>query len=159
MTRITRPIWAILTWLVVLMIPIQFYLAGRGAFAFHQAAASAREDMWGPHALFGTLIGLVVLLALLIGLAARLPRRLLGFTALLFVLMLVQMVLAGFGDSASTRWLAAVHPVNALLLTGVAVILALGARAYLPRFLGGRAGDQQATLAGGNTDRRVVVGG
>jgi hypothetical protein len=140
MTRVFRPIWAVLIWLVVLMIPVQFYLAGRGAFAFHQAAASARDDAWAAHAIFGTLMGLVVLLALLAGLAARLPRRLLGLTGVLFVLMLVQMVLAGFGDDSSTRWLAAAHPANALLLTGVAVMLAARSRVYLPRFLGGRAG-------------------
>jgi hypothetical protein len=137
MARIFRPVWAILTWLVILMIPVQFYLAGHGAFAFHDAAASAREDAWGAHALVGTLIGVAVLLALLAGFAARLPRRLLGLTGLLVVLMLVQMVLAGFGDSASTRWLAAVHPVNALILTGVAIMLVIRARAYLPRPLGG----------------------
>lgn len=139
MTRVLQSIWALLTWLVVLMIPVQFYLAGQGAFAFHDAAAAARDDAWGAHALFGTLIGVVVLLALLFGLAARLPRRLLGLTGLLFVLMLVQMVLAGFGDSSSTRWLAAVHPVNALILTGVAIMLVIRSRAYLPQALGGTA--------------------
>jgi cell division protein FtsW (lipid II flippase) len=143
MTRIFRPVWAILTWLVVLMIPVQFYLAGRGAFAFHQAAASAREDAWAAHAIFGTLIGLVVLLALLTGLAARLPRRVLGLTGLLFVLMLVQMVLAGFGDNASTRWLAAAHPMNALFLTGTAIALVVRSRTYLPGFLGGRDHERQ----------------
>jgi hypothetical protein len=143
MTRAFRSIWALLTWLVVIMIPVQFYLAGQGAFAFHDAAASAREDAWGAHAIFGTLIGLAVLLALLSGLAARLPRRLLGLTGLLFVLMLVQMVLAGFGDSSSTRWLAAVHPVNALILTGVAIMLVIRSRAYLPRALGGTAPSDQ----------------
>jgi hypothetical protein len=157
MTRIFRSIWAMLTWLIVLMIPIQFYLAGRGAFAFHQAAASARSSAWDAHALFGTLIGLVALLALLTGLAARLPRRLLGLSALLFVLMLVQMVLAGFGDSASTRWLAAVHPVNALILTGVAVLLAVRARVYLPVPLGGRPQTEQAAPVEEKTDRRVAI--
>lgn len=159
MTRIVRPVWAILTWLVVLMIPVQFYLAGRGAFAFHQVAASSREDMWAAHAIFGTLIGLVVLLALLTGLAARLPRRWLGLTALLFVLMLVQMVLAGFGDSPSTRWVAAVHPVNALILTGTAVTLAIRSRVYLPGFLGGRARNQETAPVTERTGSRIAVGG
>jgi uncharacterized membrane protein len=86
--------------------------------------------------MFGTLMGLVVLLGLLAGLAARLPRRLLGLTGLLFVLMLIQMVLAGVGDSESMRWLAAAHPVNALLLTGVAIALAIRSRVYLPGSLG-----------------------
>jgi hypothetical protein len=143
MTRIFRPTWAILTWLVVLMIPVQFYLAGQGAFAFHEATASSRDDAWAAHAAFGSLIGLVVILVLLTGLAARLPRRLLGMTGLLFVLMLVQVALAGFGDSASTRWLASVHPVNALLVTGVAVSLAIRGRAYLPRALGGKAAEPE----------------
>jgi cell division protein FtsW (lipid II flippase) len=130
-------------WLVVLMIPVQFYLAGRGAFAFHEAASSSREDAWAAHAIVGTIIGLVVLLGLIAAFAARLPRRWLGLTGLLFVLMIVQMALAGFGDDSSTRWLAAVHPVNALLLTGLAVVLAIRARVYLPRALGGTAPESE----------------
>jgi cell division protein FtsW (lipid II flippase) len=132
MTRIFRPTWATLIWLALILIPVQFYLAGHGAFEFHNASSAAREDAWGAHAAVGTLIGLFVLLALLAAFAARLPRRLLTMTGVLFVLMLVQMVLAGFGDSSSTRWFAALHPVNALILTGVTIMLAVRARPFLP---------------------------
>lgn len=130
--RICRSIWASLVWLVVLAIPVQFYLAGQGAFAFHDAAASGREDVWAAHAAVGSLIGIAALLALLVAAAAKLPRRLLGITGLLFVLIVVQVVLAGFGDDASTRWIADLHPVNALVLAGVALLLAVRARPYLP---------------------------
>lgn len=132
MIGVFRSIWAGLIWLIVLMIPVQFYLAGRGAFAFHLGSAGGREDAWAAHAVFGSLIGTVVLLATLSGAVAKLPRPLLGMTGLLFVLMLVQVILAGFGDDSSTRWVAALHPVNGLMLTVVALVLAVRARAHLP---------------------------
>jgi Family of unknown function (DUF6220) len=132
MIKVFRAIWAGLIWLIVLLIPIQFYLAGRGAFAFRLGSATGREDAWTAHAIFGSLIGVVVLLAMVSGAVAKLPRSLLGMTALLFVLMLIQVTLAGFGDDASARWIAALHPVNGLILGVVALSLAVRARAYLP---------------------------
>lgn len=156
MTRVFRSIWASLVWLVLLMFPIQFYLAGHGAFAFHLASATGREDAWGAHALFGSLIGLLILLALLCGLAANLPRRLLGLTGLFFLLMLVQTFLAGLGDDASTRWIAALHPANGLILTGVGLLLAVRARPYLPISRLARAGESDTEpqlLRSGADDR------
>ena len=123
-TRVMRSTWTVLTWIFLVAIPVQFYLAGLGAFhAF-------KSDPWNAHAAWGTLMGLLALLMLLVALAARLPRRLLGFTALLFVLMVIQFILGGLGDSA--KGVAALHPVNALLIIGVAIMLVFRSRIYSP---------------------------
>jgi hypothetical protein len=131
-TRGARSVWAVLVWLVLFILPVQFYLAGFGAFGFHDTTKTAREDAWGPHAIVGTLIGLLVLLILVSALSGRLPRPTLMLVGGLFVAMLVQMILPGFGDSSSTRFIAALHPANALLITGLTMALAIRARRYLP---------------------------
>lgn len=132
MTRVFRSIWSVLAWLFLIGIPVQFYLAGHGAFSYHLTAASGRADAWNAHAAFGTLLALISLLVLLTAFAARLPGLLLRLSGALFFFMIVQLLLAGFGDSGSTRWIAALHPVNGLIVTGLGIMLAIRARAYLP---------------------------
>src|SRR3954453_23296856 len=110
MTRVARSIWAVLIWLFLVLIPIQFYLAGRGAFELDEKLKSTREDAWAAHAAVGDIIGLVVLLALIAALGGRLPRNLLWHMGALFVLMVIQAFLPGLGDASSTRWIAALHP-------------------------------------------------
>lgn len=123
-TRIMRSTWTVLTWIFLLAIPVQFYLAGLGAF--HAAGGSS----WDPHVAWGSLMALLSLLMLLVALAARLPRQLLGFTALLLALMVVQYVLPFFDPSV--KGVAALHPVNALLIVGAAIGLVFRSRVYSP---------------------------
>ena len=129
-TRRARAAWAILVWLVLFMLPVQFYLAGYGAFSFTQGTAQARDSDWNAHMAFGSLIGLVVILVLIAGLLSRLPRQLTGMTVGLFVLMIVQILLGG--ASGSVALLGALHPVNALLIVGLTMSLAIRARQFLP---------------------------
>jgi hypothetical protein len=112
------------------MLPIQFYLAGYGAFSFQHGSTTAHDNDWGPHAVFGSIIGVVIILVLISGLVSRLPSRLTGMTVGMFVLMLIQFLLAAAGDSAPV--IAALHPLNGVLLTGLTVSVAIRARAYLP---------------------------
>src|SRR5207248_4631729 len=107
-------IWAVLILIFVVMIPIQFYLAGHGAMEGAHAAdkgIGVMKTAWDPHSAFGSLMALVSLLILVAGLAARLARRLLILTIALFVFMIIQLVLPGFNDSVSTRWISALHAV------------------------------------------------
>ena len=46
--------------------------------------------------------------------------------------MVIQFLLPNLNDSASTRWIAALHGVNALVVTGLAIMLAMRSRPYLP---------------------------
>ncbi|HZT96461.1 MAG TPA: DUF6220 domain-containing protein [Chloroflexota bacterium] len=135
MLRAFRVVWASLIWLFVIMVPIQFYLAGHGAMEGAHAADKKITPMktgWDPHIAFGTIMVLVALLVLLAALASRPTRRLLGMSAGLFVFMIIQFVLPFFNDSAGTRWIAALHGVNALIVTGLAIGLLIRTRPYWP---------------------------
>lgn len=127
-----RAVWVTIIWIFLILIPIQFYLAGHGAFEFHNTTAAGRDTAWDPHRTLGDIMVLISLLQLLLGLAARLPRGLLFRSVGLFVLMVLQYVLAGLGDTVSTRFIAALHPVNALAITGLALGLVILSRPYLP---------------------------
>jgi hypothetical protein len=135
MTSALRSIWAVLMLLFVILIPIQFYLAGHGAMEGAHAASKSIVGMktaWDPHSALGDIMLLLSLLCLLAALAARLPGRLLQMAGGLFVFMIIQLVLAQLNGSASTRWLAAVHGVTALVVTGLAVSLVIRSRPYWP---------------------------
>jgi uncharacterized membrane protein YphA (DoxX/SURF4 family) len=151
MTRVLRAAAAVLTWLFVLAIPIQFYLAGHGAMEGAHAADKSLPPMstaWDPHAALGTFMGLATILILLLVLAGRFPRPFLIHAALLFVFMLIQFFLPAANDSASTRWIAALHGVNALVITGLGVRLGILLLPYLPFRVGPRGATEQPTTAG-----------
>jgi hypothetical protein len=136
MTRVFRPIWAVLIALFVVLIPIQFYLAGHGAMEGAHAADKNILPMtsaWDPHTALGTIMLLVSLLILLAALGASLERRLLGMSAGLFVFMVIQFLLPLLNDSAAGRAVAALHAVNALVVTGIAIGLLMRVRRiYMP---------------------------
>ncbi|HVE79887.1 MAG TPA: DUF6220 domain-containing protein [Gemmatimonadaceae bacterium] len=97
---------------------LQFYAAGLGLFG----AAS-----FVPHALlgYGLILGATILLALTA--AARLPRRAVLLAAGVLTLAVLQPVLAI--ALRGTPALAALHPVNALLIVAVAARIAASTRA------------------------------
>jgi len=142
MQRVFGSIWAVLIALFVVAIPIQFYLAGHGAMEGAYSAYCADKTnkcttplmitAWDPHVIVGTLMLLVSLLILLTALAARPGRRILWMSVALFVFMVIQYILPFTFDSASTRWIAALHAVNALIVTGLAGTLLYRAWTYLP---------------------------
>jgi uncharacterized protein DUF6220 len=99
---------------------LQFFLAGLGVFG----AAS-----FGPHMTVGKLLALVSLillvLAAILALTGGLSRGRVGLAALLLALMVLQWTLVeAFSGSAPA--LAALHPVNGLLVLSVAFALARG---------------------------------
>jgi Family of unknown function (DUF6220) len=132
MTGALRATWAIVAWLFLILIPIQFYLAGHGAFDFHNATAAGRDSGWDPHRALGDIMVLISLIQLPIALAGRLPRGLLTRAIGLPVLMILQYFLASLGDSVSTRFIAALHPVNGLAILGLTIGMVIDGRQYLP---------------------------
>jgi hypothetical protein len=139
--NVLRSIWASLIWIFIILIPVQFYLAGHGAMEGAHAADKASgtppifpvmTTAWDPHVALGTIMSLIVVLSLLVALAARLPRNLLWFNFWFFIVMLIQYILPLFNDSAGTRPIAALHVVNALIVTGMAIGLGIRARPYIP---------------------------
>ena len=120
MTRYLRYAYAVFAWLFVGTIMFQVFLAGM--FIFGQ------EEFRDAHAGFGfSIVGLAVLLLLIFAALARAGRRQVGMAALLFVLYIIQTSLPE--AKASYPVVAALHPVNALLLFGLGVVVARQATA------------------------------
>jgi hypothetical protein len=100
--------------LFVVAIVIQVFLAGTAL------ANLGGSGDFSAHIEFGYLwVGLASLALALTAIAARRPRRDVGIAVGLLVLYIVQTTLPNARTSAP--WIAALHPVNALFLFGLAV--------------------------------------
>jgi hypothetical protein len=97
----------------------QTFLAGGGFFS--------GPAFWPMHQIFGMVLSLVPLALLALAFVARLPRRDIGQTALLLGLALLQPLLPAFPARLGVPLVAALHPVNALLLFALALRLSLRA--------------------------------
>ena len=114
-----RQVYAVFVWIYFAAVVVQFFLAGLGVFV--------NPEDFGVHAMFGSLIALVGLVTLGLAFAARLPRRLVGLSALLPALVVVQVALVELGR-AFLPPLAAFHVINALIIFSVSGYVALQAR-------------------------------
>lgn len=118
-----------LAWIIFAIVLVQFFLAGIGSFG---------EEVWGenafaPHGLTGLLLVLLSLLLLILAtisfFTGGVRGRTAGMAALLFGLMIVQAALViVFYRITDLPVLAALHPVNALLLLGLSFHLARTSR-------------------------------
>jgi mercuric ion transport protein len=104
---------AMVAWLFAGCIVIQVFLAGLGVFD--------SPERFLTHRNFGYLFGWLSLVALLIAAIGRLPRRLIGLAGLTLVQMALQSVLILFREDAPA--LAALHPVNGVLLLVTTLVL------------------------------------
>ena len=121
--RTARYAYAALAWLFVIGVAVQAFLAGIGLF-------SGDPRDWGTHIQLGwTLAHLVPLVWLLVAFVARVGRRTLIQVAVVFGLSAVQPFLPGLRDTNAL--LAALHPLNALLMFGLGLRLALESRSFL----------------------------
>ncbi|MFL5626606.1 MAG: hypothetical protein ACJ788_13540, partial [Ktedonobacteraceae bacterium] len=112
--RWAQNLYLVLASLILLGILSEGFLIGTSLFA---------GTIWGraAHGVLGLLLLLLTLLFPLAGLLARLSGRMTILSAVLFVLTLIQVTLAGLGRSAP--FLAALHPANAMLMFGLNVFL------------------------------------
>jgi Family of unknown function (DUF6220) len=103
---------AALAWLFAAAVVVQVFLAGLSLF---DSAAH-----WADHRTFGSSIAPIPTGIVLLAALGRLPARLIGLALLLFFLYGAQFALA----HAGTGYVAALHPVNALVLLGLSIALA-----------------------------------
>ena len=113
-------------WLFVGCLFVQIFLAGLGTFAGGSNFIVHRD--------FGYLFGLLTIVLIVLGLIARLPRLLVGVSALLLVLFAMQSFFVLMRTDAPA--IAALHLVNGFLILLVAVWLALQARRFVAPPLG-----------------------
>jgi hypothetical protein len=114
--RALRVLFAAVAVLFLVGIAYQVYLAGSALFA---------GGRWASHADFGFLVALVPLLLVVGALLARAGRRMVLLCVGVLVLTEVQTFLPGARDGLP--WLAALHPVNALLVFVIGSVVALRA--------------------------------
>jgi Family of unknown function (DUF6220) len=113
----------VLGWLVLLGAVLQFFLAGLAVFRAkpHGTDKLFESSAFDAHRVVGDALMLLSFALLVVAIVNREQLRL---ALVLFVLMLVQFGLASAGDSVAA--LGALHPVNGLLILGIAHFLARG---------------------------------
>ena len=108
-----RYLFAAAAVLFLVGVVVQVYLIGATLFAGHPV-----DD----HRNLGYLLSLAPVIPLLLAWPARAGQRTVVLCAALLVAAFVQSVLPSLRDTAS--WLAALHPVNALVVAGLSVVVA-----------------------------------
>jgi hypothetical protein len=119
-----RTIFRYWLWLLLALVVLQIAFAGLGAFdVVDKLAAEGTsvdeetfEDSWGLHIGFGYLVLLGSLITVVLALVARVGRRGVFHALGIFVLMIVQVLLAWIGGTVPI--IGALHPVNAFLILG-----------------------------------------
>jgi Family of unknown function (DUF6220) len=105
-------------WLFVACVVVQVFLAGLGVFDSPSGFVTHRE--------FGYLFGWLVPVLLVLAIAGRMGRRIIGLSVLLIVLFTLQSVFVQLRTSQPA--LAALHPVNGFLIGLVGIVLARDGR-------------------------------
>ena len=113
---------ALVAWLFVACIFIQIFLAGLFVFDGPDARVTHRD--------FGYTFGWLTLIMLILAVVGRVPRRLLGLSALTLVLFALQSVLVALRVDYPA--IAALHPVNGVVMLLIAIALARSAWADRP---------------------------
>lgn len=116
-----RGAYQVAAWLFVAAVIVQVFLAGLSLFA---SAAN-----WGTHKEFGYSLGFLALLLFVLAFAGRIPRTIGRWLALLLVAYTIQTILPNL--RVTMPWVAALHPVNALVIFWIAVTHARRARVEL----------------------------
>ena len=128
-----RKVFAGLAGLLVLAVVAQFFLAASGAFD-----TAPKDESFQSHRALGSGIVLFAILLTIVAALARLPGRLIGMTALVAGLTVVQSLIrslaSAFDDTGDTSTTAGqlvfgVHAVNGLIILALAGNIARRARA------------------------------
>lgn len=114
--RPAQSAYALCAWLFAGGIIVQVFLAG--------LAVLVDVGRWGDHRAFGSVLFLLPPMLLVTALAGRLPRRVVGLTALAILLFIVQFALVSVPAGTEIGVIRALHPVNALALFWLALHLA-----------------------------------
>jgi len=120
MTDIARQVHVWAAWLFAAGVLVQGYLAGA---ALAQLGGSGD---FGTHLNIGYTLGIVALAVLVLAAVGRFPRSQVGWSGLLLILYVVQTSLPYL--RADMPGIAALHPANAMVLLGLAVVIAVRGR-------------------------------
>ena len=127
-----RKAFAGLAILLMLVVVAQFFLAASGAFS-----TAPNDESFRPHRALGYVIFLLPVVMTIVAALARMPGRLIGMTALVAGLTVVQVVIAvlarAFGDTGDSatvgQLIFGLHAVNGLVILAVVGMIVRQARA------------------------------
>jgi hypothetical protein len=123
-----RRVFAVLATLLALMVVAQFFLAASAAFD-----TAPNDESFQPHRALGYGLILFAILLTVVAALARMPGRVIGMTALIaglgVVQSLIRVVAAAFDEAGNTGTLVfGLHAVNALAIMAVSGVVARRAR-------------------------------
>jgi hypothetical protein len=124
--RTLRTIHGGLAHLFAVLVAVQFFLAGYGAFKTVNEE-KFNDSNFDAHAAVGDLLIALALILLLLALIGRWSPRARNWSGLLFGLMVIQAILAGLGTNSSP-WLGALHALNGLVIVAAVGVLVRDAR-------------------------------
>jgi hypothetical protein len=114
--------------ITVVVIVIQFSLAGLGAFHAVRSQVAGDESGYGPHKWVGLIIAILSLALLVLAIVGKLGGRIIGMTAVLLVLTgPVQPLLGNAGADSGVAW-GALHALVGGLILGLTANLITAAR-------------------------------
>ena len=116
-----RSLHGILTYLFGVLLVVQFFLAGLGAFTtVHNKKYS--DNNFAAHGILGTALVVLALVVMILALMGRWSAWATRASVVLFGLMVLQFVL-GVAGAGSSPVLGGLHAVNALLIAAVTAVL------------------------------------
>jgi hypothetical protein len=118
--RLARIAYSLVAWLLAAAAIVQIYLAGLGVFG---------TGGFEQHRNVGYAIGVLGLILLVLAFAAKMPMRVIGATAVLFVLMIVQSLLVFMRTDQPN--IAALHPVIGFIIVLLTVWIAWKTLGYI----------------------------
>jgi len=122
-TRVMRVLYIISAWLFALCILIQVFLAGMGVFD--------SATWFSVHVTFAHYFEFIAVLLLILALLGRFPRAIPLLSLLLIVQFALQYAFVQLSGQLGVIFLAAFHPVNAVVMFWVTQHVARRAMAYV----------------------------
>jgi hypothetical protein len=125
-----RTVFRYWLWVFLAMVVLQIAFAGYGAFSTADKVSdgsvdeNSYEDSFGLHIGFGYLVLLAGLVTLILALVARPGRQRVLHSLVIFVLLIVQVLLAWTGGAVPAIF-GALHPLNAFLILGAVAALTM----------------------------------
>ena len=125
-----RTVFRYWLWVLLALVVLQIAFAGYGAFSTADKVSNGSvdensfEDSFGLHVGFGYLVLLAGLVTLILALVARPGRQRVLHSLVIFVLLIVQVLLAWTG-AAVPGVFGALHPLNAFLILGAVLALTM----------------------------------
>jgi len=121
MRRVARYLYVAVAWVAIVGFLGNIYLAGMAVFV--------NRSYWDIHREFGYAVGWIVPIGILLGLLAWIPRRLTAWLATLLLYYMFHTILPLLQEDLS--WIAALHPVSAVVLVWLGLAHARRAGALL----------------------------